>query len=179
MVTGVSDKNPSEPRSRHDPEFSEAVGRAIKVLRAARGLSRKDVAEAAGISYPYLSEIENGAKPGSARALRPIAEALGVPLHELFAAAEELLGGESADRTAPTVQSAFSVIPMDTAPGSRWFRPARGHVPAAAAPGPEPAQRGRAGGERRARVTELQRLIESMSDEDLERLLDLARRLSG
>ena len=36
------------------------VGRAIAVLRAELGLSRSDLSERAGLSYPYASEIETG-----------------------------------------------------------------------------------------------------------------------
>ncbi|MEX2375047.1 MAG: helix-turn-helix transcriptional regulator [Dehalococcoidia bacterium] len=159
----MSDNNPRRPaRTRHEPEHSEAVGRAIKVLRAARGLSRKELAEAAGISYPYLSEIESGTKAGSSRALRPIAEALGVPLHELFAAGEELLA--ESPRSGPLdADTTFRPASMTSPAASRWFRSSR-------TPGSP---------DRRARLQELERLAESMSDEDVDRLLDLARRLSS
>lgn len=177
----MSDKNP-----RHDPEFSEAVGRAIKVLRTARDMSRRELAEAAGISYPYLSEIENGTKGGSPRALRPIAEALGVPLHELFATGEELQAAESsrnvaADARGPVSQARYEPMsvasppPAASAPAAarpvsarRWFR---GSAEGRSDETHNPHDRARL-------VAELLRLTESMPDADVERLLDLARRLS-
>ena len=50
----------------------------IKILRKYRGMTQADLAEAANISRPYLTEIETGKKDGSIRAMRSLAEALGV-----------------------------------------------------------------------------------------------------
>lgn len=52
----------------------------IKILRKYRGLTQAALAEAADISRPYLTEIETGKKDGSIRAMRGLAEALGVPV---------------------------------------------------------------------------------------------------
>jgi transcriptional regulator with XRE-family HTH domain len=40
------------------------------------GMKRKDLAHLAGLSYPYVSEIENGHKEPSAKALRMLSTAL-------------------------------------------------------------------------------------------------------
>ncbi|HEY7990286.1 MAG TPA: helix-turn-helix transcriptional regulator [Stellaceae bacterium] len=56
----------------------------IRILRERRGLSQRAVADAAGISASYLTEIEIGAKPGSVAALRKVAEVLGVPIESLL-----------------------------------------------------------------------------------------------
>lgn len=56
---------------------------AIKVVRKHRGLTQGALAEAAGISRPYLTEIETGRKDGSIRALKSIAGALDVSLEIL------------------------------------------------------------------------------------------------
>lgn len=55
----------------------------IKVVRKFRGMTQGDLAEAAGISRPYLTEIETGRKDGSIRALKSIAGALDVSLEVL------------------------------------------------------------------------------------------------
>lgn len=55
----------------------------IKVIRKFRGMTQGDLAEAAGISRPYLTEIETGRKDGSIRALKSIAGALDVSLEVL------------------------------------------------------------------------------------------------
>ncbi|MFI6262184.1 helix-turn-helix domain-containing protein [Micromonospora sp. NPDC051006] len=60
------------------------LGRAIQVRRAELGLKRKEVAERALLSYPYLSELENGTKTPSAKALRQLAEALELSQAELL-----------------------------------------------------------------------------------------------
>lgn len=60
-----------------------ALGRAVALRRTALGMKRKDLAEASELSYPYISEIENGAKEPSAKALRRIADALDLSEREL------------------------------------------------------------------------------------------------
>jgi len=56
---------------------------AVKVWRSHRGLSAKDLAAEAGISAPYLSEIEGGKKEGSLSVMKKIAEVLKVDLDDL------------------------------------------------------------------------------------------------
>lgn len=53
---------------------------AVKILRKHFGLTQMQLAEMAGISRSYLTEIETGAKDGSLRAMRAIAAALKVDL---------------------------------------------------------------------------------------------------
>ncbi len=57
----------------------------IKIIRKYRGLTQDELAAEAGISRPYLTEIETGRKEGSIRSLKSIAAALGVPLERLAA----------------------------------------------------------------------------------------------
>jgi hypothetical protein len=52
----------------------------VRVFREHRGHSLRVLAETAGVSPSYLSEIEAGKKPGSFDAMGRIAAALGVPL---------------------------------------------------------------------------------------------------
>ena len=52
----------------------------VTVLREHRGFTARGLAEAAGVAPSYLSEIENGKKPGSFDAMARIAGALQVPL---------------------------------------------------------------------------------------------------
>lgn len=83
------------PRSR---DFYRALGRAIKAIRSEQGLERKELARRAGISYPYLSEIEKGTKRPSTDALLPIAQALGLKQSELVLRAERLIDSERTPR---------------------------------------------------------------------------------
>ena len=50
----------------------------VKILRKHHGLTQADLANRAGISRPYLTEIETGKKDGSIRAMKALAEVLGV-----------------------------------------------------------------------------------------------------
>jgi DNA-binding XRE family transcriptional regulator len=55
----------------------------LRIWREYRGLSATALAERAGISGAYLSEIETGKKSGSVAALKKIAEALHVDLDDI------------------------------------------------------------------------------------------------
>ena len=56
----------------------------IRVWRSHRGLSSRELAASAGLSAPYISEIESGKKEGSVSALKKIAMALGVDVDDLI-----------------------------------------------------------------------------------------------
>lgn len=55
----------------------------VRVFRTYRKITMTELAAAAGISQPYLSDIENGKKTGSVDALKRIAVALKVDLDDL------------------------------------------------------------------------------------------------
>ncbi|MCE8049824.1 helix-turn-helix transcriptional regulator [Halomonas daqingensis] len=55
----------------------------VRVFREHRGMRAGELAEKAGISQGYLSEIESGKKTGSLSVLKRIAEVLGVELNDL------------------------------------------------------------------------------------------------
>lgn len=55
----------------------------VRVWRTHRGMSARDLAAAADLSAPYVSEIESGKKEGSISAMKKIAEALKVDLDDL------------------------------------------------------------------------------------------------
>ncbi|WP_240454227.1 helix-turn-helix transcriptional regulator [Halomonas sp. NO4] len=55
----------------------------VRVFREYRGLCAGELAERAGISQGYLSEIEAGKKTGSLGVLKRIADALNVELSDL------------------------------------------------------------------------------------------------
>ncbi len=50
----------------------------VKILRKFRGLTQSELAAAAALSRPYLTEIETGRKAGSIAAMRALAAALAV-----------------------------------------------------------------------------------------------------
>jgi DNA-binding XRE family transcriptional regulator len=57
----------------------------IRVWREHRGLTQQELAEAAGISVPYLSQIESGKRKGRAEILAAIAKELGLALDDIVA----------------------------------------------------------------------------------------------
>jgi len=106
------------------PEFSEALGRTIQVLRTDQGIDRKDLAESIGISYSYLAAIETGKKQPSSTVLLRIAEALGLRSHELMQYAEQRVDRRN---LAPSLHSRQVVAAPPPAPmaatsrRSPWF----------------------------------------------------------
>jgi len=56
---------------------------AVAVWREHRGLTLTALAKAAGLSTPYVSQIETGKRVGTVTALRAIAKALNIGLDEL------------------------------------------------------------------------------------------------
>lgn len=74
------------PRTEPQP----GLGKAIKRLRAERGLSQEEVGLRAGIHPTWISHIESGRNNPAWGSVRRIAGALGVRLSELAALAEEL-----------------------------------------------------------------------------------------
>jgi DNA-binding XRE family transcriptional regulator len=56
----------------------------VKILRTYRGLTQDKLAQSAGLSRPYLTEIETRKKEGSIAVLKAIAGALDVPVSLLF-----------------------------------------------------------------------------------------------
>lgn len=58
------------------------IGTAMRTLRKAAGLTLDDVGRAAGISAPYLSNVENGNVKPTADWLRNVIAAIGSSLIE-------------------------------------------------------------------------------------------------
>jgi transcriptional regulator with XRE-family HTH domain len=67
-----------------------AVGRAVRDLRAARGMSQEDLAFVTAMHRSYVGGVERGERNPSLIALSRVAAALGVRTWELLRRAEEL-----------------------------------------------------------------------------------------
>ena len=176
---------------RDQPAYPEALGRTIRVYRAARDMGRRELAEQADVSYSYLAEIENGSKFPSAKALHAIAKALGLSPAELLTAAETLEApGEVAasrnleDRSpvvAEPVRRAFSSDPEGARARQKlWFHT---ELPALASKPRKPAQQDLRlhhdwEPELDKLLAELRALLRDMLPEDRQHLLELARRLA-
>ncbi|MCJ7781263.1 MAG: helix-turn-helix domain-containing protein [Acidimicrobiia bacterium] len=153
--------------------FDEALGRTIQVLRTDQGLSRRDLAQRAQISYSYLSAIENGAKPPSSKILALLAASLGVHRHELVAAAE----ARAHQPNSPVFDEDLSDTRLiDTSYERHAMRQTqrylggRADYSMAAGPAPPRSDLGR--------LDELRALLAELDDADAEFLLEMARRLA-
>jgi transcriptional regulator with XRE-family HTH domain len=68
----------------------EALGEAIWRLRDERGLEQDDVAKKANLNPTQLSRLEHGRINPSWGTVRRVAAALGLPMSELVARAEQV-----------------------------------------------------------------------------------------
>ncbi|AWE48682.1 helix-turn-helix domain-containing protein [Streptomyces nigra] len=68
-----------------EPLWRDLVGDVLRRERLAQERTLKDVADAARISMPYLSEVERGRKEASSEVLAAAAHALGLGLGDLLA----------------------------------------------------------------------------------------------
>jgi len=65
-------------------DFAQEIGRMVRLGRARRGMSRRQLAEGSGTSERYLAQIESGAGNPTILVLRSIADALELPMVELL-----------------------------------------------------------------------------------------------
>ncbi|MER7077606.1 Helix-turn-helix domain-containing protein [Saccharopolyspora kobensis] len=77
-------KRTPAPDREPDPLWREVLGRSLRATREKRGVRLVDIAERAGISPQYLSEIERGRKEPSSEMIAAVTGALGVDLAELL-----------------------------------------------------------------------------------------------
>ena len=81
---------PEAPAER-EPLWREAVGQELRDERQDAGRMLADVAEEAGVSTQYLSEVERGRKEPSSEVLGAVAGALGLRLVDLTTRVSERL----------------------------------------------------------------------------------------
>ena len=82
----------SEPRrgaAPADEAYLKRVGERVRLARTRRGMSRKSLSRASGVSERYLAELERGAGNASLLVLRQIAEALSIEAAALVSDAPE------------------------------------------------------------------------------------------
>jgi transcriptional regulator with XRE-family HTH domain len=158
-----------------DPAFLAAYGDVIRQVREEHGLDRKDLAEAAGISYSYLSAIESGQKLPSGTVQTVLAEALEIPVSGLLARANGEVHAEPLDGdAAPFMRASMmraDMGPDNLAPPAPRTNAMRARM--ASSPASEP------GISPSGALAELQALIPSLSPEDAAMIVSMARRLSG
>jgi transcriptional regulator with XRE-family HTH domain len=113
---------------------SDELGELIRARRDDLGMSRRELVEATGLSYPYVSQLETGYRLPSSTALRDLAGALQM-------STDELVSVMPAERSGSA----------RTSPGSGWISNPSYARPTSAAP--LPARRPRPPGRPRRRPT--------------------------
>ena len=88
------------------PQRLPDVGAYIRDQRRKAQLSLRKLAERAGVSNPYLSQIERGLRQPSAKILKGIATALQVSAETIFAQAG-ILDGDPQDDEVGVLRSIF------------------------------------------------------------------------
>jgi XRE family transcriptional regulator, aerobic/anaerobic benzoate catabolism transcriptional regulator len=74
-----------EATARADEDaFVAAVGRLVRLARAKRGMTRRQLAQASGASERYLAQIEGGQGNPSVIILKSVADALDLPIIDLL-----------------------------------------------------------------------------------------------
>ncbi|MEU9350356.1 helix-turn-helix transcriptional regulator [Streptomyces griseoloalbus] len=83
--------SPARVPATREPLWRDLVGDVLRRERLAQERTLKDVADAARISMPYLSEVERGRKEASSEVLAAAAQALGLGLGDLLSRAHSEL----------------------------------------------------------------------------------------
>jgi transcriptional regulator with XRE-family HTH domain len=78
----------SQPPRKAKPDRDPTVGPRLREVRRKRGITLKQVAEAAGVTESFVSQVERGAANASVATLRRIAEAIGESMASLFVGGE-------------------------------------------------------------------------------------------
>jgi transcriptional regulator with XRE-family HTH domain len=164
---------PDQPSS--DPAFLAAYGTAIRDVREEKGLDRKELAAAAGISYSYLSAIESGQKLPSGTVQTVLADALETPASDLLARAN----GELHTDPLEEVVSNSMAAPMPVADFDSMNSAAARLAPQARRIESDPGQFSEPGVSASGALAELQALIPSLSPEDAAMVVSMARRLAA
>ncbi len=119
---------------------SEEFGEMLRQARERRGMSRRDLAEATGLSYPYISQLETGYRMPSAPAMRTLADALGLRPDSLFDAIPPAAARDVAARPqAPEAVRSSAAMPMAPPPPAPASAPPSRGAPV---PAPRAAARG-------------------------------------
>lgn len=82
------------------------IGKRLRQLREARGLSQSDVSARIGVPEDEISDVEIGQGTPTLPMLKGWATALGIDLHELFALGQEKPG-------SPTPSEGMPVTPRE------------------------------------------------------------------
>ena len=82
-------QDPHKLREGREKNLEVAIGREVRDLRKARGMTVADLAGATGLSVGMLSKIENGVTSASLTTLQALSTALSAPVTAFFRRFEE------------------------------------------------------------------------------------------
>lgn len=68
-----------------DQELARLVGKHVRELRQAKGLSQEDLADQCGLHRTFMGSVERGEKAITLESARKTVTALGIKLSEFFA----------------------------------------------------------------------------------------------
>ncbi|MBN9888198.1 helix-turn-helix domain-containing protein [Salipiger abyssi] len=88
----VLSQNPHAVSEAREKNLEVAIGRQVRELRKRQRMTGGDLASKTGLSVGMLSKIENGVISPSLNTMSALANALGVPLVQLFSGFEEPRG---------------------------------------------------------------------------------------
>lgn len=83
-MANVLDTSQASEAGRADTAFASEIGRMVRLGRARRGMSRRQLAQESKTSERYLAQIESGDGNPSVLVMRAIADALEIPIFELL-----------------------------------------------------------------------------------------------
>ena len=116
------------PRTR--PLLRTMLGDVLRRTRLEQGRTLADVAKAARVSMPYLSELERGRKEASSEVLAAICDALEMELSDLLADVGRDLVDTRDRRPAQVIRLGFTSDRQLSAPGTGLAGPAAPAGPA-------------------------------------------------
>jgi transcriptional regulator with XRE-family HTH domain len=82
-------QDPHRVREVAERNLEAAIGREVRAMRRAQGMTGADLAQSAGLSIGMLSKIENGMTSPSLATLQALSHALSAPLTAFFRGHEE------------------------------------------------------------------------------------------
>jgi transcriptional regulator with XRE-family HTH domain len=103
---------------RPEPLWRDVVGRALRRERRRQGRTLREVAEAARISLPYLSEVERGRKEASSEILAAAAGALQLTLVDVLRLVHREVVPEAAQVREATELRGVAATPPERVPSS-------------------------------------------------------------
>jgi len=122
-MSDVTVIGPRSRRQRHRPLLRTILGDVLRRIRLEQGRTLADVARAARVSMPYLSEVERGRKEASSEVLAAICDALRIELPDLLAEVGRELVDDRA-RRASIVR--LEAVRLEAVRGRRNPPPLRG-----------------------------------------------------